>query len=237
MADNSSIPVAVGNETFANNDVSGVKYPRIKATWGPAGSAPNDTDIASGKPFPIQLRGSDGTDRSNLLPVSQSGVWTVQPGNTPNSVAWKVDGSGVTQPVSGTVTVNGVPTTAPDRGAGATTAQTLRVSLASEQIETGKYKAFPNTVSTTTTMTGAGSGATGDFLSTVTIVPETLNPGSISIKDGSGTAIVIFAGGTASVLSLVPFTVNLGYTSTVGAWQIVTGSGGNVHGVCGGNFT
>jgi len=71
----------------------------------------------------------------------------------------------------------------------------------------------------------------------VTIVPETLNPGSISIKDGSGTAIVIFAGGTGSVLSLVPFTVNLGYTSTVGAWQIVTGSGGNVHGVCGGNFT
>jgi hypothetical protein len=113
----------------------------------------------------------------------------------------------------------------------------LRVVLPDSQIETGKYKAFPNTVSTTTTMTGAGSGATGDFLSTVTIVPETLNPGSISIKDGSATAIVIFAGGTGSVLSLVPFTVNLGYTSASGAWQIVTGSGGNVHGVCGGNFT
>src|SRR5687768_11056071 len=32
--------------------------------------------------------------------VTQSGTWTVQPGNTPNATAWKVDGSAVTQPVS-----------------------------------------------------------------------------------------------------------------------------------------
>jgi hypothetical protein len=247
MADNSSIPVAVGNETFANNDVSGVKYPRIKATWGPAGSAPNDTDVASGKPFPIQLRGSDGTDRSNLLPVSISTL----PAGTNNigdidvltvpadPFGVNADAASVSTSISAKLkaiaTALGI--TALDRGAGVAGSGTLRVVLPDSQIETGKYKAFPNTVSTTTTMTGAGSGATGDFLSTVTIVPETLNPGSISIKDGSATAIVIFAGGTGSVLSLVPFTVNLGYTSASGAWQIVTGSGGNVHGVCGGNFT
>lgn len=34
------------------------------------------------------------------IPTSQSGTWTVQPGNTPNTTAWKVDGSAVTQPVS-----------------------------------------------------------------------------------------------------------------------------------------
>lgn len=39
-------------------------------------------------------------------PVTQSGTWTVQPGNTANTTAWKVDGSAVTQPVSGTVTAN-----------------------------------------------------------------------------------------------------------------------------------
>lgn len=32
--------------------------------------------------------------------AAQSGVWTVQPGNTANTTAWKVDGSAVTQPVS-----------------------------------------------------------------------------------------------------------------------------------------
>jgi hypothetical protein len=40
----------------------------------------------------------------NSPAVTQSGTWTVQPGNTPNTTAWKVDGSAVTQPVSGTVT-------------------------------------------------------------------------------------------------------------------------------------
>lgn len=37
------------------------------------------------------------------LPASQSGVWTVQPGNTANTTAWKVDGSAVTQPIGGNV--------------------------------------------------------------------------------------------------------------------------------------
>ena len=32
--------------------------------------------------------------------VTQSGTWTVQPGNTANTTAWKVDGSTVTQPTS-----------------------------------------------------------------------------------------------------------------------------------------
>lgn len=42
----------------------------------------------------------------SAVPASQSGTWTVQPGNTANTTAWKVDGSAVTQPVSGTVTAN-----------------------------------------------------------------------------------------------------------------------------------
>jgi hypothetical protein len=36
----------------------------------------------------------------DIVPVAQSGTWTVQPGNTANTTAWKVDGSAVTQPVS-----------------------------------------------------------------------------------------------------------------------------------------
>jgi len=65
-----------------------------------------------------QLQQSGGP--GSTVTATQSGTWTVQPGNTPNSTAWKVDGSGVTQPVSGTfwqatqpvsgtVTVNALP--------------------------------------------------------------------------------------------------------------------------------
>lgn len=61
----------------------------------------------------------------SAIPVTQSGTWTVQPGNTANTTPWlatinqggnsatvsaggalKVDGSAATQPVSGTVTAN-----------------------------------------------------------------------------------------------------------------------------------
>lgn len=51
--------------------------------------------VSAAKPLPVDI-----TDTS--LPVTQSGTWTVQPGNTANTTAWKVDGSAVTQPVSGT---------------------------------------------------------------------------------------------------------------------------------------
>jgi hypothetical protein len=59
MTDNSSVPVASGNETFANNDIGGVKYPRNKVMWGPAGTA-NETDVATGKPLPVQVRSATG---------------------------------------------------------------------------------------------------------------------------------------------------------------------------------
>lgn len=45
-----------------------------------------DINIKSGNPTTIA--------------ATQSGTWTVQPGNTANTTAWKVDGSAVTQPVS-----------------------------------------------------------------------------------------------------------------------------------------
>lgn len=40
------------------------------------------------------------------VPAAQSGAWTVQPGNTANTTAWRVDGSAVVQPISGSVTAN-----------------------------------------------------------------------------------------------------------------------------------
>ena len=52
-------------------------------------------DTALGSPF--QANGSIG---NTAFGATQSGTWTVQPGNTANTTAWKVDGSAVTQPVS-----------------------------------------------------------------------------------------------------------------------------------------
>ena len=45
---------------------------------------------------------NNGSTGGTAVSATQVGTWTVQPGNTANTTAWKVDGSGVTQPVSGT---------------------------------------------------------------------------------------------------------------------------------------
>jgi len=79
------------------------------------------------------------------------------------------------------------------------------------------------------------TGATGDWLATVWIVPATTSPGAVSIKDGAGSAITIFTGGATSVSNLVPFPVSLGVKSAAGAWKVT--SGANVSCLCTGNFT
>jgi hypothetical protein len=80
-----------------------------------------------------------------------------------------------------------------------------------------------------------GAGAKGDFLAGLLIVPATVDAGAVSIKDGAGSAITVFAGGTGSVGSLVPFYVPLMAKSASGAWSVTTGAA--VSAIATGSFT
>ncbi len=62
-----------------------------------------------------------------------------------------------------------------------------------------------------------------EHLSRVTICPTSTSPGAVTIIDNS-TSVVIFDGGSSSVSSLAPITVELGINSTGGPWSITTGS-------------
>lgn len=77
------------------------------------------------------------------------------------------------------------------------------------------------------------AGAVGDVIDTITIIPATTSPGAVSIKDGSGSAITVFAGGTLA--SVIPFQLYLGIRSTAGAWQVTTGT--NVSCILSGTFS
>lgn len=94
-----SITVPAGGATAANQTA-------VQAVAGSDASKANAVQgITGGKPVTVKIdQTTPGT--TNLVAAGQSGVWTVQPGNTANTTAWKVDGSAVTQPVSGTVTAN-----------------------------------------------------------------------------------------------------------------------------------
>lgn len=89
----------------------------------------------------------------------------------------------------------------------------------------GEYE----TVAASQTTQALGAvGAAGDLLSSVLVIPANTSPGNVLIKDGAGTAITVFAGGGASVGSLVPFAIPINAYSVSGAWQITTGAGVSV---------
>jgi hypothetical protein len=123
-------------------------------------------------------------------------------------------------------------TTALDLGVGTGGSRTLRVAIDSSQLEGAEYEFVA--ASSTSAALGA-TGATGDYLRIVRITPLTLSPGQVSLQDGSDTDRVIFQGGSNSVTTLHPFTVEVGAFSTSGAWKITTGA--NVTATGYGNFT
>lgn len=126
-------------------------------------------------------------------------------------------------------------------GAGAVGATTQRVTLASDDPGVVGIQRFSQAVeyetvaASQTNQSLGATGATGDYLAGVLVIPATTAAGQVQIKDGSNSAITIFTGGTGSVTSLVPFMVPLGLVSTSGAWQVTTGA--NVSAIGIGNFT
>jgi hypothetical protein len=78
------------------------------------------------------------------------------------------------------------------------------------------------------------TGAAGDYLGGLLVIPANTSPGNVLILDGA-TSITVFTGGATSVSNLVPFFIPLGIRSVSGAWKVTTGASVSVIGV--GNFT
>lgn len=97
----SSSALPSGAATAALQTQPGVDIGDVTVNNGAGASAVNIQD--GGNSITV-----DGTVTANIsgsisntsFAATQSGIWTVQPGNTANTTAWKVDGSAVTQPVS-----------------------------------------------------------------------------------------------------------------------------------------
>lgn len=189
---------------FAFGSLDG-PYTVVTATSGLPVSAPVGT--------PVFVRLSDGAAAISTLPVSlasvpahdvtnggtfavqaaQSGTWTVQPGNTANTTAWLVTGTGGTFPAtqSGTWNVATVTTVtavtsltqfngnAIDTNSGNKSAGTLRVVLATDQPQlTNKLLVTPdaNSAVNVAQINGVtvlmGNGASGTGAQRVTIAND-----------------------------------------------------------------
>ncbi len=99
----------------------------------------------------------------------------------------------------------------------------------------GEYE----TVAASATAQALGAtGAAGDYLSGILVIPATTSPGAVTLYDGSSSpdvGITLFVGGATSVSNLVPFFVPLGMISVNGAWKVTTGTSVSCIGI--GNFT
>lgn len=78
------------------------------------------------------------------------------------------------------------------------------------------------------------TGAIGDFIAGILVIPATTSPGNVLLLDGA-TSITVFTGGATSVADLKPFYIPLGLRSVIGAWKITTGA--NVSAIASGTFT
>lgn len=102
MADNVGYTPGSG-EIIATDDIGGVQYQRVKPVWGTDGVA---NDVNANTPLPIQAIGELMEAIEAMRMAVQSLTRTVGLAQVnPLTGRMLVDGSGVTQPVSGTVSV------------------------------------------------------------------------------------------------------------------------------------
>lgn len=94
--------------------------------------------------------------------------------------------------------------------------------------------AYETVAASQTDQVMGATGATGDYLAGLLIVPATTGAGTVSLKDGGGSAITIFTGG-GTLSDLKPFFVPIGAISAAGAWKVTTGA--NVSAIAFGAFT
>jgi hypothetical protein len=166
----------------------------------------------------------------------------------------KIDGSGTALPVSGTVAVSsavlgagsaivgkvGIDQTTP----GTTNGVQVNAALPAGSNVIGGVTNVPLTnalaglyetvAASQTAQVLGGTGAIGDFISGLLVIPATTSPGNVLLLDNA-TSITVFTGGATSVSNLVPFFIPLGMYSVSGAWKVTTGGSVSVIGI--GKFT
>lgn len=183
----------------------------------------------------------DGTnklviDASGRVTVNgvQSGTWTVQPGNTANTTPWLM------RPSDGT---NNVTVKAGSTGSAAASDVAMVVTVR-DQNANGRNtpanstpvveasRTYQDVAASATAIVLGSTGATGDWLEGILVIPEATGAGTVSLLDNA-TSVNIFVSGTLS--NLVPFYIPMGCASKNGAWKITTGA--SVHVRAFGNFT
>lgn len=132
-------------------------------------------------------------------------------------------------PISGTLT--GITNAVAVTGTFYPATQPVSGTVSLTDINSGEYETVA--ASQTAQVLGA-TGAIGDWISGLLVIPATTSPGNVLLLDGA-TSITVFTGGATSVSNLVPFLIPLGMKAVGAGWSVTTGTNVSVIGI--GNFT
>ncbi|HXA40132.1 MAG TPA: hypothetical protein VNW53_14125 [Phenylobacterium sp.] len=165
-------------------------------------------------------------------PVTQSGTWSLA--NISGTVSLPTGAATSALQTTGNTALTTINTTlgTPMQATGGTVGLVAGAAAIGTVAPTGRtYK----TIAASQTAQTLGTGATGDVLDGLLIVPASVNAGNVIILDNA-TSITVFAGGSPSVSNLVPFWIALNSAASVsGAWKVTTGA--NVSVIAVGKFT
>jgi len=117
MVDNTTLNTGTGGDVIGSDDIAGIKFQRVKLIHGADGV--NAGDVATGNPLPTVQTGALPAGTNNIgdvdvltQPARSHTTDSIRIGDGTDLAlvsaagALVVDGSGVTQPVSGTVSAN-----------------------------------------------------------------------------------------------------------------------------------
>jgi hypothetical protein len=264
MVDNVAITAGTGTTIAADDIGAGVLVQRVKATWGPDGTA-NDTDVATGKPMPVQLRSSTGTAITPITPDVGSGtggsatqrviVDSSQLALNNTTAQAMAAGFQLTDPPTdgtfalrtGSLTETAPATDTASSGVNGRLqriAQRITSMIALLPTALGGsgglkvddiFSQYETVAASATAQALGATGATGDYLAGVLVFPGTAGCGVVTVLDNATTIGTFAGGGTTALPSLVPFMIPVGLYSVSGAWKITTGA--NVTAVGIGKFT
>jgi hypothetical protein len=180
----------------ASDEIGGVHYPQFKLGKGPTGEY---TEVSDDSPLPVK-----DTDLNLVLGTKDD----LPEPDTTVAASFIAVAKSILDQLKEIVSIE--------------QARDLDESPASIEVdETGNYEFVAATAADQ--VVGA-TGALGDHLRGILIIPATTSPGAVSIKDGSaGTSRTIFVGGT--VPSVWPVYVPIGADSVAaGGWRVTTGA-------------
>lgn len=214
MADNVTLNSGIGGATLGTDDVGGVQIQRVKATWGPDGTA-NDTDVASGKPMPIQLRTSTGTEIATAAaPLRTDPTGTTAQPVTDNGGALTVDGTITANAGTGTFTTDQANAAEADYDTGAGTVNQVMMGLA--------LPGSGGPVAGGTSSNPVRTDPTG-----TTAQPVTDNAGSLTVDSGQLPATLGQKAMAASMAVVVASDQSAVPVSQSGTWTVQPGNTAN----------